>query len=98
MSNLVVEILDDDNAGSEWRRGQREMLAIMQHSLPKSRTRTNVVTTQYTPRGQLFGAYATRGLGSTHTTWRFPQIVKAIMKLASTRPSGHEIEPFLSAH
>ena len=57
-----------------------EMLALMQHSLPKSRTRTHVVTTQYTPRGRLFGAYTTRGMGSTHATWRFPQIVQAIVK------------------
>ena len=74
-----------------------EMLALMQHSLPKSRTRTNVVTTQYTPRGRLFGAYTTRGMGSTHATWRFPKVVQAIVKIAATRPSGFDSAPFLSA-
>ena len=64
-----------------------EMLALMQHSLPKSRTRTNVVTTQYTPRGRLFGAFTTRGMGSTHATWRFAKVVQAIVKIAATRPS-----------
>ena len=28
---------------------------LINHSLPKSRTRTNVVTAEYTPRGRLFG-------------------------------------------
>ena len=74
-----------------------EMLALMQHSLPKSRTRTNVVTTQYTPRGRQFGAYTTRGMGSTHATWRFPKVVQAIVKIAATRPSGFDSAPFLSA-
>ena len=37
-----------------------DVLALLQHSLPKSRTRANIVTNQYTPRGRLFGGYATR--------------------------------------
>ena len=36
-------------------------------------------------------------MGSTHATLRFPQIVQAIVKIASTRPSGHETDLFLSA-
>ena len=74
-----------------------DVLALLQHSLPKSRTRTNVVTNQYTPRGRLFGGYTTRGLGATHATWRFPEIVKSIMVLARSRPKGFAEEPFLSA-
>ena len=74
-----------------------EIQVLLKHSLPKSRTRTNVVTNQYTPRGRLFGAYTTRGLASTHATWRFPEVVEAIMKLANTRPDGSNSEPFLSA-
>ena len=74
-----------------------DVLALLQHSLPKSRTRTNVVTNQYTPRGRLFGGYTTRGLGATHATWRFPEIVKSIMVLARSRPTGFAEEPFLSA-
>ena len=49
-----------------------EMLALMQHSLPKSRTRTNVVTTQYTPRGRLFGAY---------TIGAFPKLFRQLSRL-----------------
>ena len=56
-----------------------------------------MVTNQYTPRGRLFGAYTTKGLASTHATWRFPEVVEAIMKLANTRPDGSNSEPFLSA-
>ena len=37
------------------------------------------------------------GLASTHATWRFPEVVDAIVKLASTRPDGFKSEPFLSA-
>ena len=66
-----------------------EMQVLIEHQKP--RTRTNVVTTQYMPRGQLFGAYTTRGLASTHATWRFPEVVEAITKLASTRPDGFKI-------
>ena len=84
-----------------------DVLALLQHSLPKPRTRTNVVTNQYTPRGRLFGGYATRGLGATHATWHFLEIVKSIMILARaresimilarSRPKGFAEEPFLSA-
>ena len=65
-----------------------QFVALLQHSLPKSRTRTNIVTNQYTPRGRLFGGYTTRGLGATHATWRFPEIVKSIMVLARSPPKG----------
>ena len=59
---------------------------LINHSLPKSRTRTNVVTAEYTPRGRLFGGYTTRGTGVTHATFRFPEVLKAIVSLSFTRP------------
>ena len=70
---------------------------LINHSLPKSRTRTNVVTAEYTPRGRLFGGYTTRGTGVTHATFRFPDVLKAIMSLSSTRPKDFTNAPFLSA-
>ena len=74
-----------------------DIRVIMDHSLPKSRTRTNVVTDEYIPRGRLFGGYTTRGLGITHATLRFPEVVKSIFAIASSRPKDFAQEPFLSA-
>ena len=40
-----------------------DIRVLMNHSLPNSPQRTNVITADYTPRGRLFGAFARRGLG-----------------------------------
>ena len=70
---------------------------LLQHKPPKARQRTNVVTPDYTPRGRLFGGYATRGKGVTMASYRFPEVTFAIHSLAATRPSGFADEPYLSA-
>ena len=75
-----------------------DIRVITDRSLPKSRTRTNVVTEEYVPRGRLFGGYATRGLGITHATLRFLEVVKSILAIASSRPNDFAQEPCLSAH
>ena len=70
---------------------------LLNHVLPKARQRTNVFKDVYQPRGRLFGAFTTRGVGITQATFRFPEIVSAIHLLASSRPSGFTTEPYMSA-
>ena len=67
---------------------------LINHTLPKSRTRTNVVTTDDPLRGRLYGAYATRGVGITHATFRFPEVTQALISLASSRPRDFAKETF----
>ena len=50
-----------------------DIRVLMNHSLPKSPQRTNVITADYTPRGRLFGAYTRRGLGITHASLKYPR-------------------------
>ena len=76
---------------------QSSVDTLLQHKLPKARQRTNVVTQDYTPRGRLFGGYATRSEGVTMASYRFPEVIFAIHSLAATRPSGFADEPYLSA-
>ena len=45
---------------------------LLNHPLPKARQRTNIVSDDYIPEGQLFGALTTRGEGITQATFRFP--------------------------
>ena len=70
---------------------------IINHRLPKAKQRTNVVVDGYVPQGRLLGAYTTRGEGIAQATYRFPLIVKAIHRLAKTRPGGGADEAYLSA-
>ena len=56
-----------------------------------------MVTAEYTPRGRLFGGYTTRGTGITHATFRFPEVLKAIVSLSFTRPKDFTNAPYLSA-
>ena len=63
----------------------------------KAKQRTNVVVDGYVSQGRLLGAYTTRGEGIAQATYRFPLIVKAIHRLAKTRPGGGADEAYLSA-
>ena len=87
---FALDLDELDNLASDIR-------VVMDHSLPKSRTRTNVITEEYIPRGRLFGGYTTRGVGITHATLRFPEVVRSIFAIASSRPKDFAQEPFLSA-
>ena len=69
-----------------------------EHSLPLAKRRTNVTSEDYTPRGRkVFWGYTIWGEGMTHASLRFPELVAAIHKIASTRPNGFSEEPCLSA-
>ena len=70
---------------------------LLEHSLPKARQRANIVSDDYFPEARFFGTFTTRGEGMTQTAFRFPQAVKAIMKIASTRDGPSAEEGFLSA-
>ena len=70
---------------------------LLNHALPKSRSRTNVSTKAYIPQGRLFGAFTTRGEGITQATYRYPEVVEAIHALASTRCPASEDEGYLAA-
>ena len=82
---------------TELESAQSSVDMLLQHKLPKARQRTNVATQAYTPRGRLFGGYATRGDGVTMASYRFPEIVSAIHSIAATRPGGFADDPYLSA-
>ena len=92
-STVVTTELDQDDLCHF----SNDINVLLNHTLPKSRTRTNVVTTDYTPRGRLFGAYTTRGVGITHAAFRFPEVTQALISFASSRPRDFAQEPFLSA-
>ena len=81
-STIVTTELDQDDLCHF----SNDINVLLSHTLPKSRTRTNVVTTDDTPRGRLFGAYTTRGVGITHAIFRFPEVTQALISLASSRP------------
>ena len=53
---------------------------VQRHSLPKVRSRTNIVTDRYATQGGLFGAFTTRGI--TQATYRYPKVVNAIHRIA----------------
>ena len=78
-----------------------DIRVLMNHSLPKSPQRTNVITADYTPRrrprGRLFGAFTQRGLGITHASCRYPDVFNAIHNIAQTRPGDFTIDPYMSA-
>ena len=76
---------------------QSSVQVLLDHALPLSKHRTNVVTEQYVPRGRLFGGYATRGQGITHSTYRFAEVVEATHLITKTRPKDFAQEPHLSA-
>ena len=77
---------------------QSSVQILLDHTLPLSKHRTNMVTEQYVPRGRLFGGYTTRGQGSrTHSTYRFAEVVEAILLIAKTRPKDFAQDPYLSA-
>ena len=67
---------------------QSSVQVLLDHALPLSKHRTNVVTEQYIPRGRLFGGYTTRGQGITHSTYRFTEVVEAIHSIAKNPPEG----------
>ena len=46
------------------------------------------------PEGRLFGAFTTRGEGSTQATYRYPKVVQAIHHLASLRGGEASCEGF----
>ena len=70
---------------------------LLDHTLPLSKHRTNVVTDQYVPRGRLFGGYTARVQGITHSTYSFAEVVEAIHLIAKTRPEDFAQDPYLSA-
>ena len=70
---------------------------LLNHRLAKAKQRTNVTTPTYTPQGRLLGAYTTRGEGITQASYRFPQTVQAVHRIAKTRPGIAAEEPYLSA-
>ena len=74
-----------------------DIRGLMNHSLPKSPQRTNVITADFTPRGRLFGAFARRGLGITHASIRYPDVLNAIHNFARTRPGHFATDPYMSA-
>ena len=74
-----------------------DIRVLMNHSLPKSPQRTNVITADYTPRGRLFGAYTRRGSGITHASLKYPDVLNAIHNIALTRPRDFTTDPYMSA-
>ena len=69
----------------------------MNHSLPKSPQRTNVITADYTPHGRLFEAYARRVLGITHASLKYPDVLNAIHNIDLTRPRDFTTDAYMSA-
>eukprot|EP00971_Amphidinium_carterae_P048595 957772-Amphidinium_carterae.1 len=70
---------------------------ILDHAIPLQPTRTNVIAANQTPRSRLFGAFTVRGSGVTQATYRFPKVLEAIHRLASTRPTSHANAPYAAA-
>ena len=54
---------------------QSSVQFLLDHTLPLSKHRTNVVTEQYVPRGRPFGT--TLGQGIIHSTYRLAEVVEA---------------------
>ena len=67
---------------------QSSVQVLLDHTLPLSRHRTNVVTEQYIPRGRLFGGCTTRGQGITHSTYRFTEVVEGDSFCCENPPEG----------
>ena len=56
-----------------------------------------LITTDYTPRGRLFGAYTRRGLGITHASLKYPDVLNAVHNIALTRPRDSTTDLYMSA-
>ena len=70
-----------------------DIRVLMNHFLPKSPQRNNVITAC----GRLFGAFTRRGLGITHASLRCPDVLSAIHNIARTRPGDFTTDAYMSA-